>query len=245
MDRRVDRGVDAFGRPGQTRPMTTQKLTYERPVTVAGGGLLDAAMVREAMVHAPAGLIAADGAADRLDHLGFEPNAIVGDIDSLSDPNDWRRRGATVVALSEQDTTDFEKCLYSVAAPAFVGVGFTGKRLDHMLAVFHVLLRHNEKPVFLLGEVEAMALVPPGREVVLDVGVGATISLFPLAPVNGLRSQGLEWAIDGLQMAMGSAIGTSNRSTDPTIRLAVDRPGLLLFIPRSSLGALIEGVMGT
>jgi thiamine pyrophosphokinase len=47
--------------------------------------------------------------------------------------------------LPEQDTTDFEKCLYSVAAPLLLGVGFLGGRADHHLAAMNVLVRYADR----------------------------------------------------------------------------------------------------
>ncbi|MEM1300877.1 MAG: thiamine pyrophosphokinase [Pseudomonadota bacterium] len=144
--------------------------------------------------------------------------------------------------LPEQDTTDFEKCLYATDAPLYVAAGFTGRRVDHMLAVFHAMLRRSEKRVVLLGEEEAMALVPPGRPFAMDLEVGAVVSFYPLLPARGTMSEGLEWSVDGLALAPGEAIGTSNRAVAPRVEVGFDAPGVLVLVARQCLGALIEAV---
>ncbi len=129
----------------------------------------------------------------------------------VADPERWRTGPARFLHLAEQETTDFEKCLYSTRAPFYVGVGFTGARVDHLLAVLHVMLAWPDKTVVLLGEAEAMALVPPGRLLELGLEPGARLSLYPLRPVTGTRSRGLLWPIDGLAMAAGTGSARPTR----------------------------------
>lgn len=212
------------------------------PVTLVGGGELDAAMLAEARAHAPA-LIAADGGADRLAALGVAPGevrAVIGDLDSLADRADWEARGVPVLHLAEQDTTDFEKCLYATDAPLYVAAGFTGRRVDHMLAVFHALLRHPEKRVVVLGPEEAMALAP--ARLALDLAPGARVSVWPLRPVRGTASAGLRWPIGGLAFAAGEAIGTSNEAIAARVEMEFDGPGALVMVERRFLGALIAAL---
>ena len=112
---------------------------------------LTAEMIEEALMVAPE-LVAADGAADTLVTMGRCPAAVIGDMDSIASPSDWQTGTTRFLLLEEQDSTDFEKCLYASSAPFYVAAGFTGRRVDHMLAVFHAMLAHPEKRVVLLGE---------------------------------------------------------------------------------------------
>ena len=220
--------------------MKAAALSFEQPVCLVGGGALNREMLEQALRHAPA-LVAADGAADRLAEWGYRPRAVIGDMDSISDPDAWRDGETRFIHLPEQETTDFGKCLYATEAPFYVAVGFTGRRIDHMLAVFSAMLGAPEKIVVLVGEAEVAALVPP-RGVELALEQGAIVSLYPLAPVTGVRSEGLEWPIDGLAMQAGHRIGTSNRATQSRVELAFDRPGALLMLERRFLDTLIGAV---
>ena len=223
--------------------MTELPLRFPRPVTLVGAGALSPAMLAEARAIAP-DLVAADSAALTLRKLRLRPLAVIGDMDSLSDPHAHSDEGTRVLHLAEQETTDFEKCLYATDAPFYVAAGFTGGRLDHTLATLHALLRYPEKRVVVLSEADALALAEPGRTLRLRLAPGARVSIFPLLAVRGRRSQGLVWPTDGLDFAPGRRIGTSNEASHPVVELEFDEPGALVIVERAHLGALVHAVAG-
>ena len=161
-------------------------LRFDTAVTLVGAGALDLAMVEAARCFAPT-LIAADSGADHLAAMRLDPCAVIGDMDSIADPERWRASPATFVHLAEQDTTDFEKCLYATEAPFYLAVGFTGLRIDHTLAVFNALLRYPLKRIVLIGEHDVSALAPPGETLRLALTPGARVSIYPLRPVTATR----------------------------------------------------------
>ncbi|MEM0922827.1 MAG: thiamine diphosphokinase [Pseudomonadota bacterium] len=219
--------------------MTRLPLRFDGPVTLVGGGALDRSMLEEARELAP-DLVAADGGANLLADWGLPVAALIGDMDSVEAPN--RVAGAEIVALAEQDSTDFEKCLYATKAPFYLAAGFTGGRVDHMLAVFNAMLRRPEPPVVLIGEEEVIALAPPGRTLVLELWPGARVSFFPLGPAKGIASEGLAWSVEGLAMAPDGRIGTSNRAEEAAVMVGFDRPGILVMLERAALSTLIHAV---
>jgi len=210
--------------------MREATLKFENPVTFVGGGPAEREALDWALRRAP-GLVAADRAADTLSGWGHSPDAVVGDMDSIGDLSAWQDGPARVVHLAEQDTTDFEKCLYAVEAPAYIGLGFLGRRMDHTLAVLHGLMRMRDKTVLLIGEREAVAMVPPGAGLEMEIEPGARVSLFPLGEVMGTRSDGLAWPVDGLRMAPGRQIGTSNIASGSRVAVGADRWGLVAMVP--------------
>ncbi len=225
--------------------MKRDLMVFDGPVTLVGGGELDAGLIAAAREIAPR-VVAADRGADRLDGFGVPEDqvaAVIGDLDSIADRARWEGGATRVLHLEEQETTDFEKCLYSTEAPLYVAVGFTGRRVDHTLAVLHALLSNSAKRVIVLGPDDAVALVPPGG-IALDLAVGARVSFFPLAPVNGVASEGLEWPIDGLDFAPGWRIGTSNRATAARVSARFDGPPMLVMVERRFLGTLAAAVGG-
>ncbi|OIQ27117.1 MAG: thiamine diphosphokinase [Alphaproteobacteria bacterium MedPE-SWcel] len=207
------------------------------PVTLIGGGELAVSDLREALLLAPV-LIAADGGADRALQFGYQPRAVIGDFDSISEQARAALSQSLLHLVAEQETTDFDKALSAVRAPLVLAVGFLGARIDHQLAALHVLVQPHVPPCILIGANEIVIHVTDPLELALDPG--AVVSLFPLAPVTG-RSQGLEWPIDGLVLSPMTRIGTSNRATGP-ICIEADGPGLLAILPRSSLGAVIAAI---
>jgi len=221
--------------------MNALPLRYETAVTVVGAGALDRAMVAAAQRLAPV-LIAADGGADRLAEMRLQPRAVIGDMDSIADPERWRAGPAAFVHLAEQETTDFEKCLYATEAPLYLAVGFSGRRIDHTLAVLHTMLRYPAKRIVLVGEHEVSALAPPGATLRLAVTPGTRVSIYPLLPVTATRSRGLVWPIDGLALAPGTRIATSNEASQPVVEVAFDGPGALVMLEREALESLAGAI---
>jgi thiamine pyrophosphokinase len=223
--------------------MSTLPLRFDLGVTLVGAAVPDRAAVEAARCHAPV-LVAADGGADRLAAMRLEPRAVIGDMDSLADPERWRAGPAAFVHLAEQDSTDFEKCLYATEAPLYLAVGFTGQRVDHTLAVFNTLLRYPEKRIVVLGAHEVSTLARPGETLRLALRPGSRVSIYPLLPVTATHSRGLQWPVDGLAMTPGGRIGTSNVATQPMVELAFDAPGALVMLEAEALATLVRAVGG-
>ena len=208
-------------------------------VTLAGGGGFSLKLLDIARAVAPT-VVAADGGADRLLRLGCVPQAVIGDLDSISAPARLRLKDRLFPIL-EQTTTDFDKALRSIAAPFVLGVGFSGARLDHGLAVLNGLARHPDKRCLLLGPRDLTFLAP--RDLTLRLPVGSRLSLFPMGPVQG-TSQGLRWPLQGLRFAPAGLIGTSNEVCEPVVRLRFDADLMLVILPRPSLAAALDGLRG-
>ncbi|MCA0045187.1 thiamine diphosphokinase [Celeribacter litoreus] len=204
-----------------------------------GGGALraeDLRAVRERTLH----LVAADGGGDVALRHGVIPDAVIGDFDSLSDLARSEIPADRLHHIPEQDSTDFEKCLTRIDAPMILGLGFTGARIDHELAVYHVLTKYPSKRCVIVGEEDVCAHV--AGDIEFDVELGSRVSLFPMGAVTG-RSEGLRWPIDGIEFAPDLRVGTSNEATASRVRVSFDGPGMLLILPKDSLWSLVDGLL--
>ncbi|MCA3448299.1 MAG: thiamine diphosphokinase [Rhodobacter sp.] len=208
-------------------------------VTLVGGGPVQARLLGLALRRAPV-LVAADGGADRALAAGHVPVAVIGDFDSLSAEARRRIPPDRQHRITEQETTDFDKALRSIAAPFVLALGFAGARIDHSLAVFNTLLRHPGRVCIVLGAEDAVFLCPP--DLTLRLPVGDRLSLFPMGAVRG-TSDGLRWPIDGIALAPDGLIGTSNAVSAPTVRLQVDAARLLVILPRRRLDAVLDALL--
>lgn len=214
------------------------------PVTLVGAGPVAAADLAAALALAPEA-VAADGGAAHALSGGARFRAVIGDLDSLAgrgvDAAALRAAGVPVHRVAEQDTTDLEKCLRAVAAPLVIGVGFLGGRLDHELAALSALLRFAPQPVVLVGRGE-LCLALTG-EFALPLPAGTRVSVFPLRPVTGTVSRGLRWSVEGLTLAAGARVGTSNEALGGEVRLGFDRPGALLILPDRMLPEVVARLL--
>lgn len=209
----------------------------EAGITLAGGGRFGAGLLNRALALAPR-LVAADGGADRLLALGAEPEAVIGDLNSIS-ARARARLGARLYPIEEQSTTDFDKALRSVRAPYVLGLGFAGARLDHTLAVLSGLVAHPDRRCLILSGQDVSFLAP--RELRLRLKVGSRVSLFPMGEVLG-ESRGLEWPIGGIDFAPDGRIGTSNRVVQPEVELRFDAAKMLVILPLAAIPAVLAGL---
>jgi len=202
------------------------------PILLVGGALdkPEAILPWLGMVNA---IVAADGGADAVLAAGAQPDAVIGDMDSLSAVARSVIPDAKMHPVTEQDSTDFDKALRHVSAPLVIGLGFLGARVDHELAAMTVLARHADRRCILLGSEDLVMLCPP--RLALDLPAGTRVSLFPLGPVTG-RSTGLRWPLDGLEFAPALRGGTSNEAVGGPVEIATDQPLMLLILPLSCLG---------
>lgn len=208
------------------------------PVTLIGGAAITRERIERAMALAPHP-VAADGGADAALAHGVEPRAVIGDFDSLSDEARARLPPASLHPITEQDSTDFEKCLRNIAAPLVIGIGFSGTRLDHQLAAYNTLVRHPDRRCLLLGSEELVFLAPPSM--VLPLAPGTAVSLFPMGAVEGV-SDGLRWPIGGLNFAPDGRVGTSNVATG-AVDLTLTAPKMLVILPQDTLEVAVRALL--
>lgn len=207
-------------------------------VTLAGGGPFSARDLTLALARAPLA-VAADSGADRLLRFGVVPEAVIGDMDSISAAARTKIPVERQYLVAEQVTTDFDKALRSIDAPLILALGFAGARLDHGLAAFSTLIARSDRRCILIGPQDVAFAAPARMEVA--VTPGDAVSLFPMAPVTG-RSAGLEWPIEGISFAPDGMIGTSNRAMARRVVLEFDRTGMLVILPRRRLDAAIRAL---
>lgn len=214
-------------------------LDFEGPVTLIGGGPLPEERLDAVLAIAPV-IVAADGGADHPLPPGNRLAAVIGDMDSQRHAAAHAARGAMLRPIAEQDTTDLEKCLYSVTAPLYLGLGFLGGRIDHHMAAMNALAKFPRKHVVLIGQDDLCFLCPPSLE--LDLEAGTRVSLFPMAPVTGTVSEGLDWSVKGLAMRPDGRIGTSNRASGGPVRLGFDAPAVLVMLPQALLSDVVAAL---
>lgn len=209
---------------------------YDHPILIVGGAPISDTV----WAAVPAGIktvVAADGGADTVLARGIVPDAIIGDMDSLSNTA-HQVCAKRLIPIAEQDSTDFEKLLRHVTAPLMIGIGFLGHRLDHQMAVQSALVSFPHKRILLIGDSDIVFLAPQKIELPLDAGV--RVSIYPMGRVH-VRSQGLYWPTDGITLAPDGRIGTSNRAIGPVV-LQPDCPKALVILPRAQLDLCLPAV---
>lgn len=216
---------------------------FDDLLVIVGGGHVDFDVLRE--LYASGGrLVGADGGADQIAAAGLKPELIVGDFDSLTAPHSWLGK-TRLMQLSEQETTDFEKALYSTRAPLTVALGMTGGRFDHTLAALDVVTRYaTRRRLVIVDEFDvAVALT---AKFSFAVEPGERVSIHPLAPVTFWGSEGLRYPLDAVKLAPGLRTGTSNEALTGPFTIVPEEgvhAPFLLILERRHLPRLIAQLL--
>ena len=218
----------------------TEKLNFQHEaVTIIGGAGFTKTDLNECLAHGST-LISADGGANYLDKTRDKLDYIIGDCDSIKNTKSWVKRGARIIKIEEQETTDFEKCLYSIDATTYFCIGFMGRRVDHFLSVCSALVKYHYKTVILVGAHDIIFHLPKFFEI--DLPLGTRLSLFPMEKIVGISESGLQWPIAGLEFEPSKRIGTSNKTVARKVKTTLSNNGMLSIMPRSSLTDVITAL---
>jgi thiamine pyrophosphokinase len=179
-------------------------------------------------------VVAADEGAATALAFGFQPDVVVGDLDSINSATlaELRRRGVPIRTYPrDKNDTDGQLAIEHAVQlrPSVVWLlGFLGgPRLDQMLAnVF--FLTQLQTPAVLLDERNECTLMLPGTEHTWRTEPGEIVSLLPLdGDVEGVRTAGLRWQLDNERLVLGQTRGVSNEPIGPEAHVSTEH-GLLL-----------------
>lgn len=160
-------------------------------------------------------IICADGGATHAKDLGFTPDYIIGDFDSVhSDIINFFKENAdvTIIEDHDQEKTDLELALGLAESlnPQEISIyGALGKRLDHTLANLYSLSKVD--PVVktrIIDEINIVELIDKPTK--FHGNKQDIISVIPISHVKGLVFSGLKWNVDHIDSEPGW-FGVSNR----------------------------------
>lgn len=211
--------------------MTTRSLIF------ANGDINDGQMVQRAISFAPDSLIiAADGGARVAAHFGLSIDAVIGDMDSLSEAEI-----ATLAAEAEilrypeaKNETDLELALtYAVERGArWIRIlGGVGDRLDQTLSNVYLMALPilQDCDVRMVAGKQETWLIGAGTHEI-EGAAGDTVSLIPLTgTVRGVQTDGLHYPLRDEDLLFGPARGVSNVMNGEHASVTV-RDGVLLVV---------------
>lgn len=177
--------------------------------------------------------LATDGAALTATRLGVFPDMVSGDFDSL----DLSAAQALLpqtkfVPTPDQNKTDLEKAFEIVrerGAESVTIVGAAGRRIDHTLGNFSLLLRWraeypNLPVVFATDGSETRAVL---GEVTLETEPGDAVSLLSFDGHARVSVSGVRWPLENYSLAVGVG-GLLNEALDE--RVTVSAAGGVILV---------------
>ncbi len=141
-------------------------------------------------------IICCDGSAGNLILAGFTPDAIIGDMDSLSE--DLANRFADrLFPDNDQETNDLTKAVFwckSMGYTDIVIIGATGKREDHTIGNISLLAEY-EKDINVKMITDTGIFIPISESSSLKSSPGQQISIFSINPETEITSEGLRYPL--------------------------------------------------
>jgi len=179
-------------------------------------------------------VVAADRGATTALMFGYEPNVVIGDLDSIDAATlrELQQRDVPIETYPrDKNATDgqlaVERALLEHPSQLLL-LGFLGgPRLDHSLANV-LLLVAVETPTVLLDERNECVLIRAAAPYTWRTEPDEIVSLLPLgADVHGVRTVGLRWPLAGEQLHLGDTRGVSNEPIADEVIVSIEQ-GLLL-----------------
>ncbi len=180
-------------------------------------------------------IIAADGGAACLDALGYIPDLLVGDMDSV-EPALLERledEGSSIQRHpAQKDETDAELALKAAAALSpheIIVLGALGGRIDHALGNLALLAMPELDgiPTYVWDGLSLSWLVTESSEIWGTPG--DTVSLIPWGgDAVGIVTEGLAYPLQGETLDMGPSRGISNVLAEVPARVTLQEGRLLV-----------------
>lgn len=188
-------------------------------------------------------VIAADGGYSKALAHGVHVDEVVGDLDSIPEPERRRLIDAASPVVSafpcDKNWTDLDLAVDHALrrSPArIILFGALGDRIDQSLTNLHLLEKGHRAgvPILLAAGRETAQLV--AEELVLgDVEVGDRVSLIPFSESVTVETDGLRFPLRGERLHRAASRGVSNEVELTPVRIRAAR-GLLLVVHVSTKG---------
>ena len=190
--------------------------------------------------HLPADafVIAADSGYAHAIAMGFVPNELVGDMDSISavDLTDARDSNVLITEYpTDKDLSDTEIAIASAIArnsTHITVVSGGGDRFDHVLAMVHSLATCalTIDTTLLIGTAR-VSYVTYAKEFQINSLPGHIISLIPLGGNAVVTTTGLQWELNNDTLQSFASRGVSNIAMSESITISVTDGSLAVVEP--------------
>ena len=196
---------------------------------IGNGDPVPPAFLRTLAAQADA-VFAADGGADACARARLEPQAVIGDLDSVS-PALKRRWADKLLCVNTQQNTDLEKSLRYLIKQGFSSctlAGFWGGRADFAVGNLLALLRFAHK-IKLRAVTPAETVYPVLKSMRLPCTKGKRVSLIAVKNCRGVTLKGLKYPLQNASVALGSTLTLSNVARANAFEVSLRTGALLVY----------------
>ncbi|NLM38241.1 MAG: thiamine diphosphokinase [Firmicutes bacterium] len=206
---------------------------------LVGGGPIHLGLLRTALAAGYDLLLAVDGGGKPLADLGYQPQLLLGDFDSLppSYQEALAKRGTQVLRYAqEKNWTDLELACGQLAAQQYQTVlvfGALGGRLDHTLANLSLMYRMAQggTALVLIGDEQAATLLTGPESIRIFPFPGGHFSLLPYpSTAQGVSIRGAKYPLDKVTLELGSTRGIHNEFLSGPAEVELEAGSLLVIV---------------
>jgi thiamine pyrophosphokinase len=192
---------------------SNEPVAMPRAVVLANGTPPEPRVLHAALADC-ALFVCADGGANVAREHGLVPDAIVGDLDSISTESLAHFHAVPVVHEPDTERTDTEKAIeYALRQRAFDEItllGASAGRLDHVIGHLALLRRFAGRTRVVLEDAYARVFLARG-DTRLDLPAETTVSFFALAgPAEGVTTENLRYPLRDRTLVLGEQDSVSN-----------------------------------
>jgi thiamine pyrophosphokinase len=175
-------------------------------------------------------IVCCDGSTENLLKAGFIPDAIVGDMDSLSPDLVERFKDRTYPDL-DQETNDLTKAVMWCKMNNFsnlIIVGATGKREDHTIANISLLAEYIRE-LNILMVTDTGVFQPCLKSSEISSFPGQQVSIFSIDPETEITSSGLKYPLSGTKLK-NWWMATLNEAVEDTFSLKFKGGPVIVYL---------------
>ncbi|MDR0291623.1 MAG: thiamine diphosphokinase [Elusimicrobium sp.] len=177
-------------------------------------------------------VLCADGGANIAAAAGVTPDAVIGDMDSVTAKTRTKFKKIPWLKIRNQNNTDFEKALDFVKKSDIkkaVIVCAAGGRLDFTLS--NLLATARYLPYFdIVFKSRAWEIYPINKTKKFSCRAGTRVSLLPLAACAGVSLSGLEYALKNKNLTPADTLTLSNRAVNNNFEVRIKKGLMLVYI---------------
>ena len=177
-------------------------------------------------------ILCADGGYDYAKAAGITPDMLIGDLDSITAPNDPAIE--TLIFPAEKDDTDTGICLQTALEKGYKDIliiGGLGGRLDHTMSNIQLITGkcHLADRITVKDKSNSCTVITNGS-VTLPYIENQYVSIFSMSEESaGVTTSGLKYPLDNATMVYSSTLGTSNEIVSDSATISVKKGRLLII----------------
>jgi len=205
---------------------------FQAPFIILGNGSVPKAKIPLDLISKAGTRICLDGGGDKLLHLGYDPDIILGDFDStnlVKKPHSY-----TLKKTHNQSKSDLEKCLDWCLENKIIDLtllGLVGERDDHTFVNLLLLNKFRERlNLKLVTDFQTISCIAGKHE--FKSFTGQVVSILGTETIEDISTTGLKYELENATLNPGTR-GVSNSALNDTFQIFSSQPVWVFLSHRS------------